>query len=425
VCDITGHKRVTLALAATAAFLICWQICGLPGAFATTEEAKEASEHSTSVGIEDTTGETTFIEIHVTPEGTYGVDSSGEEWEYDFSQDRFIREDTKGTKTVFTGKRKPVTPDAPVPPDLEDLTDKIATSRKISGLKLGSVVIDAGDKVRGPIVAVGSVTVRGKVVGDVISYRKITVTSTGEIVGDARAPEIVKMRGGIITGSRIETELPAVPELDLFAENSYTALTVNIIILIVLLICGLIVATVSSRAVIRVKTCIQSSFFWSFLVGLLVWFAFMPVFALLVLTIIGIPVALVALPLATVLAVILGIAGLGQLVGEKASHYLGQTGKSQLGHVVIGILVLDALWLLMSLFLIKPGSVSQGFATLFMVLAIVIWSIGTSAGVGAVILTKFGSRDRRRPATARVEVSTKTPPPPPPTPPPLSSDEEK
>ncbi|UCD95107.1 MAG: polymer-forming cytoskeletal protein [Candidatus Zixiibacteriota bacterium] len=414
-----------------AALLTFWLLGGLLSASAATEEPRPAkksaaSEYSTSLRIEDSTGETTFIELHVTPEGAYGVDSSGEEWEYDFSQDRFIKEDSKGTKTVFTKRRKTAEPPEVLePPDLGDLPERILTSRKISGLKLGAVTVDADERVRGPVVALGPVTVRGKVVGDVISYRKITVTSTGEITGDARAPEIVKMRGGVITGSRIETELPAVPELDIFAENSYTALTVNIIILVALLVCGLLLVAVSSGAVKRVKTCIEASFVRSFFVGLLAWFAFVPAFALLILTIIGIPVALVALPLATLLAVILGIAGLGQFVGEKMSRYLGQAGKSQLGHVILGIIVLNAFWLLMSLFLIKPGSVSQGFATLFLVLSIVIWGIGTSVGVGAAILTRFGSRDRRRPVTVQVEVGTTTPPPPPPTPPPLSSDEEK
>ena len=47
--------------------------------------------------------ESTFVELHLSSDGVYGVDSSGKEWEYDFSRERFVRESTvsAGTQTVF------------------------------------------------------------------------------------------------------------------------------------------------------------------------------------------------------------------------------------------------------------------------------------------------------------------------------------
>lgn len=398
----------------------CIVVCWLP--FCTGSTRLLAAEDNSQAA--DTSADTTeFSELHVTPEGTYAVDSEGTEWEYDYSREEFVREenDTSSTKTVFGRKkdREKIEPsEAPEPPELPD---DIVLPKKLKGLKLGAVIIESDEKIKGPIVSVGPVTVRGTVIGDVISYKKITVTSTGKITGDVRAPEIVKMRGGVIAGSRIETGLPTIPEVDLFVETSYTGLIVSAIILSVLLVCGLLATGVAPRPVNRVSACLQKSFVRSFFIGLLAWFLYVPVLAILVLTIIGIPVALIALPIATLLAVVLAIVGLGDLVGQKASRYVGTSDSSQMTRVILGILILCSLWLGMSLFFTSPSGLSNAFATLMLVLAIVVWSIGLTAGVGGVILTRFGRRDYR-PRAAEVKVETA--PPPPPTPPPLTSDEQ-
>ncbi|PKK84241.1 MAG: hypothetical protein CVT49_04545 [candidate division Zixibacteria bacterium HGW-Zixibacteria-1] len=375
-------------------------------------------------------GDTVFTEIHVSPDGAYAIDSAGNEWEYDFTQDKFITEefDKTGTKTVF-GKKRPA---PPVPPaldekQLEEIAKKMEKAKSMKGLKFGSVLIDTDEKVRGPIIAMGAVTVRGKVIGDVFSYQKITVTSTGQITGNARAPEIVKMRGGIILGDRLEQDFFQMPP-DIedifkgksFSENSYVALIANTIIYFVLLILCLLAIAIFSRPVDRVKVCLQKSFFKSFFAGLLIWVAYTPVMGLLVLTIIGIPVALIAMPILVTLAAILGVIGFSQLVGEKMSKYIGGISKSQVWQVLLGITLLEVFWILMSLFYIKPGGVGEGFAILFMVLSIIIWSIAVTAGVGAVFLTRYGRRECK--ASIDIEIRIDGVKPPPPTPPPLSPD---
>jgi hypothetical protein len=389
-------------------------------------EEETDSAGSSGEAADTVAADTIFMELHVTPEGIYAVDSLGEEWEYDFSRDSFIRggETTQGTKTVFGRKRKITPPDEELI-EIPELPEELPymSTKSLRGLKLGSVVVDVDDKVKGPIVAVGPVTVRGLVIGDVTSYKKITVTSTGKIVGDARAPVIEKMRGGIITGLRHETDLPSIPEFELVRESSVTPLIVIIIKLIALLICALVAVAIAPKAVERTKACLQMSFVRSFLVGLLAWFAYVPVFGLLCLTIIGIPVALVALPLATAVASILGFVGLSQITGEKSSRFIGRTNGSQLSRIILGILALESLWIIMSLFFASSSGVSQGFATFFMVMAIIVWSIGVTSGIGAVILTRFGTRVCRKVASPSGIASTVKPPPPP-TPPPLSTAED-
>ncbi|MEW5924648.1 MAG: hypothetical protein AB1746_11735, partial [Candidatus Zixiibacteriota bacterium] len=59
---------------------------------------------------------------------------------------------------------------------------------------------------------------------------------------------------------------------------------------------------------------------------------------------------------------------------------------------------------------------------LFLVLSIIIWSIGTTAGIGAVLLTRFGRRECRASIEVEIKFDGMKPPPPPPTPPPLSTE---
>jgi hypothetical protein len=392
--------------------------------------------------------ESVYTELHISPDGIYTVDSTGQKWDYDISRDRFEKgadsyseeQDEKNqTVTVFGSKSRPkdtepkseLLPESPkveidMPEDLVELELLLAENEKLekeikhlTGLKLGKVTIEEDEVVEGPIFAVGEIIVRGKVIGDVISYKRVTVTSTGTITGNATAPDIIKMRGGRIKGTRLETGLPQFPEITIITqENSYAALIANISIFAGLLIFGLLGIILAPKPINRVKECLSKSFLKSFILGLLFWLAFGPLFGLLCLTIIGIPVAVIGLPLATVLAVVLGIIGLSQLVGSILSAKFGIGGKSQLSNAIFGLFILDSFWLIMSLFFIRPTVTSQGFATLFLVLAIIIWSIGVSAGIGAVILTRLGSRDYKKPlGYGRPEGDS---PPPPPTPPPLS-----
>jgi hypothetical protein len=293
-----------------------------------------------------------------------------------------------------------------------------AALRRYKGLQLRSVEVEENELVTGSIVAVGPVTVGGTVEGDVISYKRITVTSTGIIEGDARAPEIIKMRGGVIMGERDENELPRleIPEFVIFDESSYTVFWVNLIIFISLLILGLIAVAIVPRPIDRIKVCLETGGIKAFFVGFAGWFALGPVFGILCLTIIGIPVAVFVLPVGLIVGILLGIVGAGQLVGQLADKYFPGTFNSQVKRIIIGLTVTYAFWLIMALFMAFPRGVTGGISTLFLVLAIIIWSIIVTAGLGAVVLTRFGSRQCRRFQEEAVHVSVEVgevkPPPP-------------
>lgn len=402
--------------------------------------AETAEPETTGKAADARTEAKVFLELHLSPDGVYGVDSQGVEWEYDFSQDKFIpggkisSPDIPGLEVIppivphpdsilLEAERKAL--DAEKFVVLSDSLRKELESsvfRKIRGLQLGTVEIGPEEIVIGPLVAVGPITVKGTVKGDVISYRKITVTSSGEITGDARAPEIVKMRGAIIGGSQIETDLPKIPEIEIFDTTSDTALIANLIILAVLLFCGLLAVAIVPNSINRVEKCLQTYFVRSFFIGFAAWILIGPVFALLCLTIIGIPVAIFVLPLALVLGVILGTIGLGQFLGRALGRVLSAGINSQLLRIVFGMTVLYIPWIIMSIFMLSPSGFSDGLATLFLVLAIIIWSIGITAGLGTVVLTRFGTRNCEKSVTISVRMDSFSPPPPP-SPPPLKGDE--
>lgn len=371
-------------------------------------------------------GNKVMIEMHLSPDGVYGLDSSGREWDFDFSQDSFVTK-TQGkssTVTVFGRKRDKDNDTISIDVEVGDDSDSSLTITTYRGLVVGSVEVGPDEKVKGSIVATGPVTVEGIVTGDVTSYSKITITAEGKILGDARAPQIVKMRGGRIYGERSETDIPDLPGISLFGKSSNTQLIVNLIILGTLLFCTLILVTVAPRAVDRVTVCLKTCLIKSFFTGLLIWILLTPVMALLILTIIGIPVAVIILPLAVIGAFILGVIGFSQLVGAKIGRIIINSKGTQLLAAVVGLVIFSLPWLLAGFLEMTSSSFLGGLATFFNVISIIIWSIGATAGIGAVFMTRFGNRDCRKIQLQKMQQDWNAvrPAPPPPTPPPLQGD---
>ncbi|UCD16709.1 MAG: polymer-forming cytoskeletal protein [Candidatus Zixiibacteriota bacterium] len=416
-------------------FLVCGVFCALAASVAgqapdstlkpPPHQIDETVADAAAADRESDSGETdtTLIELHLSPNGVYGVDTAGREWDYDFRKKTFTieKQGTSRTITVFRkkGERLEEVPDAPEPPEIKIV--------RFDGLQMGSVVIEEDQKVVGSIVAVGPVTVQGRVTGDVISYSLITVTSTGRISGDARAPRIVKMRGGRIMGSRSETDLPRMPEFEFLEKRSSTQLIVSIFILLFFLFCGFLAVVILPKPVDRLKVCVQTSPVKSFFAGFLVWILLTPAMALLCLTIIGIPIAILVLPIALVVGEIIGVAGLGQMVGEKSRRWFSFSYESQLMQVIIGLIILSLVWVLAGLFRTLPSEFGQGLSTFLTVIAIIVWSLAVTMSIGAVALTRFGCRDCRKVMMEKLKQTDVAPfsaPPPPPSPPPLKSDDD-
>ncbi len=375
----------------------------------------------------DVPGDKPFMtEMHLSPDGVYGLDSAGNEWDYDFSRDTFVTKE-KGktsTVTVFGSNRGQSDTKVTLGPQGGEIPDSEVTVTTYNGLIVGSVHVRSDEKVKGSITAMGPVTVEGTVTGNVTSYSKITISDEGKILGDARAPQIIKMRGGRIYGDRSETDIPELPGISLFSKSSNTQLIVNTIILCSLLFCTLILVTVAPRPIDRIKTCLRTCFVKSFFTGLLVWILIGPVIALLCLTIIGIPVGVIVIPLALAGAFLMGVIGFSQLIGGTFGRIKVDSKGTQLLAALIGLIIYSMPWLLAGFLQMMGSPFFDGFATFFNVISIIVWSIGITAGIGAVFMTRFGNRDCRKILLQRInqDWASMRPAPPPPTPPPLKSD---
>jgi hypothetical protein len=140
------------------------------------------------------------------------------------------------------------------------------------------------------------------------------------------------------------------------------------------------------------------------LIGLATELLVLPVIVLFCITIIGIPIGLVAIPLVMALAMLLGYTGIGLAVGERftggsnggVSGMVGTSssngvGKSVYWSVVVGLLILQAL-LVISALVRLPGGV---IGMIGWVIAFVGWAVvyvAVTVGLGAVVMTRFGTR---------------------------------
>ena len=82
-----------------------------------------------------------MTEMHLSPDGVYGLDSSGNEWDYDFTRDTFVTKDEEKstTKTVFGSNRDRLDNRVIVGLPGGEIPDSEVTVTSYNGLIVGSV----------------------------------------------------------------------------------------------------------------------------------------------------------------------------------------------------------------------------------------------------------------------------------------------
>jgi hypothetical protein len=259
------------------------------------------------------------------------------------------------------------------------------------------IIIDEDELVDGDVVAIfGSVVVDGAVEGDVVAVMGgITLGPNGEIDGDAVAVggSVDKERGGRIGGETVSIGTAAmVPRAcpigmaGLFSRSG--KLFVLIMWTILLIVLGLIVIAVAKRPVGNVSVRARKEAFKMGLIGLLTEVLVLPVIALFCITLIGIPIGLVAIPLVFALALLLGYVGVSQAIGERMGE---GAQRSVYMNMAVGILVLQGL-LILGWIVRLPGG---GLAIVGNVIGFIGWAVvyvAGTVGLGAVIMSKFGTK---------------------------------
>jgi hypothetical protein len=316
----------------------------------------------------------------------------------------------------------PVPPSAPAPP----VPDR--EWRRKSGAKVnvfGGLEVGEDERVTDAVVAIGGdVDVRGQVDDDVVAVlgsvrlgpRAVvrgSVTSVGGRITQERGAEV----GGEVNEVRLGTagwhhgggSWPPSFFHDMF--SGWFSLLATLIRIGLVMLLALIVAVVASGPTERISRRVAADPWVSGFVGLLAQVLFVPV---LVLTVVFLAISIIGIPLlflvpfalvALLFGVLMGFTGVARRVGEWAvGPYKGPLVATMVGVAVItaGAIVTRIVWLI-------PGPIAPLAFTLW-VIALFIEYIAWTVGLGALLLTRFGTRG---PSTPPLDVV------PPPVPPPL------
>ena len=278
--------------------------------------------------------------------------------------------------------------------------------------------VDIKGEVTGNVVSVfGSVNIDGLVGGDVVApFGQVHIGPTGSVRHNVVASNIVKEPGGRIGGTREEVLLSVfgrrwdtprpvfgrvgrgwgTPEI----VSPATTLTVLIILNILFwMFLVLLAHALAARNVVKVKDKIQRAFFKSFFMGLLAEILVIPAILLLLVTIIGIPVAIFLVPLMIAAAIVLAQAAMGLLVGEKIDQNTGLVLRTPLARTLTGFLALQSVSLVAVGATWAAGNqVDAGYLRLVAIalfaLTILLAYVIMTVGAGAVVMTRFGTRPR-------------------------------
>jgi hypothetical protein len=319
----------------------------------------------------------------------------------------------------------PEPPSAPTPP----VPDQ--EWRRKSGAKVnvgGSIEVEEDERVNEAVVAVfGNVDVRGYVEEDVVAVlgsvrlgpRAVVRGSVTSVGG-----RIIQERGAEVRGDVNEVRLgtgawhfggaPWRPWSGHDMFSSWFSLLGTLLRIGLVMLLALIVAVVASGPTERIARRVAVDPWVSGFVGLLAQVLFVPV---LVLTVVFLAISIVGIPLlflvpfalvALLFGVLMGFTGVARRVGEWAvGPYKGPMVATMVGVAVItaGAIVTRIVWLI-------PGPIAPLAFVLWMT-ALFIEYIAWTVGLGALLLTRFGTRGPSAPPLDAV---------PPPVPPPVPAE---
>lgn len=269
------------------------------------------------------------------------------------------------------------------------------------------VVVDSTEHVDGGVVALfGNVTVRGEVDGDVVA-----------VMGSVRAEPGASIDGDVVTiggtldradGAQIRGEsvtmsflpmLPGVPPL--------RALFLGLLVLWLFgMLFGGVLTLLAPKGLVRIADTISEQTGWSLLLGFLLPPLLVIAAVLLMITLIGIPIAFL-LPLVYMMLLWVGAVGATYLLG---SRIMGRTIGD--GHpllpILLGTLIVAVLFGIGAAFAGPSGS-ARTLALFFPILGLLLATLLSVVGSGALVVALFAARRRRVASGDMVTVPTAAP----------------
>ena len=277
-------------------------------------------------------------------------------------------------------------------PDIEEMS-RTSTRRDI--FRIGEdVEIGTFEKVRGDVIVIGGeITVRGSVTGNVVAIgNHIHITSTGRIDGDAVTVggQITQDAGGTVQGSFIDTH-DFWPSHFFWRGDRVAWFFFSLAGVVFLLTIAVLVGVIVPRNVDRIEHHARTRFGMSFLIGLLTQILLPIICILLLITVIGIPVALVLIPLAVISLLFLGFTGVAKAVGQGVGDRGLNLGNSSLALIAVGVLTVELVPMLGRAIGIA-GDLFTPFAFAIKLAGGLIIYVAWTTGLGAALMTRFGTR---------------------------------
>ncbi len=343
---------------------------------------------------------------------------------------------------TFGGDR-PTRVRAEPPPPPRPPRSRRARSRTDSQVVVGdSVVIDADEEARGVVVFGGTLTVRGQVIGDAVAIGgSVRVESGGEVTGDvaaiggtARLDAGTEVKGDVISvGRQVEVddnafvggdivEVPFGPQIafgwpdsgdwdfdwdtdwwdggrsGMWGFGRVFKLFWSFFGLILLALLACLAYLLAHGPIERMSRKVRAEAWKAGLVGLVAEILVVPLLVLvcliLLISIVGIPLlALVPFAiLGLILVSFLGYTAVAFTVGHWAERRFGWKMVSPYVAIVVGVGLIQIISFLGDLFDLLPGPLwffTLMFVAFGAILKYVVWTVG----LGAALLTRFGTLD--------------------------------
>ncbi len=263
----------------------------------------------------------------------------------------------------------------------------------------GSVIVQENQTIDGDAVAVmGDVTVYGRVEGDAVAVMgTVFIRDGGVVEGDA-----VGIGGGVRKdpGARLGGENVAISFVPGWFIGTGTRGGIGpllgassiMLLLLMLFLIGWLVLALGESHVQRVGVQVQEHLWKSLFTGLAASILSPFAFVLLLITVVGIPLALL-LPVVLPLAQLIGFLMVTVVVGMRLASRTG-TGRSDLTYgLAYGLLFFVGIILVGQLARIGPDPV-RFFGVILTVFGIAASLVAGTIGLGALLLSRFGKAPR-------------------------------
>ena len=257
----------------------------------------------------------------------------------------------------------------------------------------GDIVIEEDENVKGSVVCIGGdITVLGIVEGDVFALGgDITLRDGSVVEGD------VNSIGGTVRTSRY-ADLGGDNNqfsVSLFegdwTESGWVSATIWVFVFLAVFICGWLLLYLAPHRSAVVGEFIRARIWSSFFVGLALCAAFLPAFAILMITVIGIPLALL-LPFIYGFVMFVGYVSVITLVGSRLAS--PQTSELTVRGLLFGMLIFMGAYIIARGFAMSPGipGVFHFFGSLLALFVGTLNWVAAVIGFGAFALSRFGGR---------------------------------